>query len=271
MGNEELYDKIEAYLSKQMTPEEVAAFRKELETNPDLAAELALHQGMAEAMQEEEELEDLGKKMSAIIKKKGVNTAETSKKNRFTLSLSFRSAAAVTLLILAALAAYFYFKSNPSTTQELYAQFIDYPASIYEEQVLRTGDPSSLEPTVARLDSLWKKADQQYQEENIEEALALLVEIETLEMIAYPQASSRLYFYRGIMQAKAELFSAAVASLEQVKTNYTEEANWKKALLLLHMENRREEAVSIIRSISTSSSPRKEDALKLLDTLSSMD
>lgn len=269
MGNEELYDRIEAYLSKRMTPEETEAFREELTVNSELAAELALHKGVAEAMQEEEELEDLGRKIRAIVQKDGKSVSVTTKKSRFTLPISFRVAAAISLLIIAAVAAYFYFQSGPSSTQALYAQFIDYPSSIYEEQVLRAGDMPSLAPAIAQLDSLWKKADEGYQAERNEEALVLLEEIASLEVTVFQQVSSRLHYYRGILQAKAEQFSAAIASLDQVRTNYTEDAKWKKALLLLQVEGRREEALSILKDISTTATPRQEDAIELLKSLSS--
>ncbi|MBX2871518.1 MAG: hypothetical protein KTR30_05445 [Saprospiraceae bacterium] len=270
MGNEELYDKIEAYLSEQMTSEEKEAFRKEVDNNPDLAAELALHQGMAEAMQEEEELEDLGKKIGAIIRKDKNTSPEISAKRRFSLPVSLRAAAAIALLLIAALAAYFYLRTDATTsTQELYAQFVDYPSSIYEEQILRTEDNPSVQPAIIRLDSLWKKADDGYQAGKNAEALSLLVEIEALEEQVFGQASSRFFYYQGILAAKTGQFSAALASFEQVKTNYTEDAKWKKALILLRLENRREEALAILKEISTASTPRQKDALSLLKLLSS--
>lgn len=267
MGNEELYDRIEAYLSDQMTPEEAEAFRKEVTANPDLAAELALHQSVAEAVDESEEIDDLNHKISAILQKRKSKSLAVASKRRFILRFPLRIAAAITFLVIAGVAAYYYWNSGGNNPQALYAQFVDYPSSIYEEQNLRAEDAPNLESTLVQLDSLWQKADQFYKEGKNEAALRVLQQVEALEVQRLPQASSRLYYYRGILQAKSEQFLGALSSFEQVKTSYTEDAKWKSALILLRLDGRRAEAMLLIREISTSSTPRKADALRLLEAL----
>lgn len=269
MGNEELYEKIESYLSEQMPAEEAEAFRQELATNPELAAEVALHQSMAEAVNEDEEIEDLDHKISAILQKGKAKRPEVSPKSRFSFRPTFRLAAAIAILVIAAIATYFYLNQVDNSPQALYAQFIDNPSSIYEEQNLRSEDAPAIQPVLVQLDSLWKKADQEYGEEQYQDALDVLQQIEAIEVQLFQQASSRFYYYKGILLAKDEQFLAALTAFEQVRANYTEDANWKRAVILLRLAGRQEEALSMIREISTASTPRQADALRLLERLPS--
>jgi hypothetical protein len=53
---EELYEKIEAYLAGTMTADAIQQFEKELQGNPDLAAELALHRKMQQTFADPQEV-----------------------------------------------------------------------------------------------------------------------------------------------------------------------------------------------------------------------
>jgi len=269
MGNEELYDRIEAYLSEQMTPEDAEAFQKEIAKNPDLAAELALHQNVAEAVGEEEEIEDLDHKISLILEKGKSNNSKVTKQNQFKFHPYLRIAAAIVLLIIASVVAYFYWSTNRNSPHVLYAKFVDYPSSIYEAQNLRSEDTPVVQPEIVQLDALWQKADEWYQKGEYQEALIVLQQVKPLEVQVFQENSSHFYYYQGILQAKTKEYPAALVSFEQVEINYTEDAKWKRALILLRLGDRREEALSMIREISSSSTPRQADAMRLLERLQS--
>ncbi len=123
------------------------------------------------------------------------------------------------------------------------------------------------EGVAARLDSLWLRADELYQAGQFELALATLQEVETQEKQLFGQPSSRLHYYRGILQALTKQYRAALSSFERVSATYTEEAAWKRALILLRFEGRRQGAIRALRAIANSSTPRQGEARELLEKL----
>ena len=275
MDKEQHYEKIEDYLSGNLPGEEAAAFNKKMAADPELAAEVALHRGLAEAIDEEEEFADLEQKISAVFKKERTEAArsrEVVRRPLFT-PIVWRIAASIALLILATLAAYYYVGQPSDSLESLVAENIAYPASIYDKSGLRSGqqpaEPSS--DWAARLDSLWEAADRAYQRGAYSTALGILEKAEALEIQGFQQARSRFHFYIGILQARTGDYEEALLSFEKVTTSYTEEAEWKKALILLSMEGRREEAQAVLQQISTSNTPRQKDALNLLERLRAMD
>ncbi len=274
MNEEQLYERIDSYLSGRMPPEEAAAFRREMAADPALAAEVALHRGIADAVEGEKEELALRDKIGAILEKGRAEAARPPARRRFLFHFPLRIAAAVTLITLAVVAAYFYL--NPSggdNPEALFAQYIDYPSSIYEEESVRSGERQGTEEEeqAARLDSLWVAAGRLYRQEQYTEALALLDQLERLETLLFDQPSSHYHFSKGILQAQAGQYRAAIFSFEQVRASYTEEAAWKRAVTMLRLEGRRAGAIRALREISRAETPRREDARALLEQLGAGD
>lgn len=269
MNEEQLYERIESYLSGQMPSEDAAAFRREMESDPALAAEVALHRGIAEAVAEEEEAEDLDNKIGAVLKKGRGEAVGPSARRRFLSRPLLRAAASAALLILAALAAYFYLSRADNSLEALFAEYVGYPESIYEESTMRSAEGQAPERAAqaSRLDSLWKAADVLYRQGRYQEALGVLEEIGRPESGSLSGDASKLHYYRGILQARAGQYAGAASSFEQVAAEYDEDAAWKRALALLRLEGRREEAVGLLREISGSDTPQKDNARELLERL----
>ena len=269
MNEAQRYERIESYLSGQMPPEEAAAFRREMETDPGLEAEVALHRGIAEAVAEEEDVQNLEGKIGAILEKGRGEAAGLAARRRFLSRPLLRVAASAALLIVAALAAYFYLSRADDSPEALFAEHVSYPESIYEASTVRSAEGQTPERAAqaARLDSLWKAADALYRQGRYQEALGVLDETGRPENGPLSGNASRLHYYRGILQARAGQFAGAVSSFEQVAVEYNEDADWKRALALLRLEGRREEAVALLRGISDSDTPQKDRARELLERL----
>lgn len=269
MSEAQRYERIESYLSGQMPPEEAAAFRREMEADPGLEAEVALHRGIAEAVIEEEDVQDLEGKIGAILEKGRGEAAGLAARRRFLSRPLLRVAASAALLIVAALAAYFYLSRADDSPEALFAEYVSYPESIYEASTVRSAEGQTPERAAqaSRLDSLWKAADALYRQGRYQEALGVLDKTGRPENGPLSGNASRLYYYRGILQARAGQFAGAVSSFEQVAVEYNEDADWKRALALLRLEGRREEAVALLREISDSDTPQKDRARVLLERL----
>lgn len=269
MDDEKLYEEIEKYLSGQMPTEEEKTFKARIETDNQLAAEVLLHQGMVDAIQEKEEIIDLKDKIGGIFEANSQKEYSV-KKLKPTKNYFLRIAATVVLLLTFGFLILYYINSSSAfNIDQVFADKIDYPQSIdvssgSRASVSGDADQDSIQQL---LENLWFEADQQYQADAFPKALNTLNQVAELETIFFSKTSSDLHYHRAIVYMQLSNFPDAIKDLEKVESDYTEEAKWKRSLILLAKMEQQEKAIRLLKEIATNGLLRKDAAATLLDQL----
>ena len=144
MNENELFDKIELYLKKELNPTEMIAFDEEILNNPDLAETVKMHQFEWDAMEVLIE-KDLRAKMSAwnnsLANTPSVSDEKTTilslKKTAKTVRLYWIAAIAASVTLLIAAAFWFYQKPQnvvPEITQTAPIPKMDTPSVILPQK-----------------------------------------------------------------------------------------------------------------------------------------
>ena len=269
MSDEKLYEKIEAYLSGNMSNEALKAFEEELEKDEQLAAEVALHRGMSNAILEEEEIDGLKEQINAVFE--ADRKTEVLVKQLKPRSFKYlRLVAAIAILIVFGFI--IYNSINTSYTPNLEALFLeelDLPKAIPTTEIIRSiNENKPKEDSIQReIQNLWTATNQNYQERDYENALGRLDQLASIETEYFDSISSSLFYFRGIVQLQREAYTEAVIDLENVRLDYIEEAKWKRALILLTKLDRKEEAVLLLEEIKDNGFLRKDDAIEIFQKL----
>ena len=144
MNENELFDKIELYLKKELNPSEMKLFDEEMLNNPDLAEAVKMHQFEWDAMEVLIE-KDLRSKMSAwnnpLANTPSVSDAKTTilpaKNEAKTVRLYWITAIAASITLLIAAAFWFYQKPKnvlPEITQTAPIPKMDTPSVILPQK-----------------------------------------------------------------------------------------------------------------------------------------
>lgn len=259
MDEAKKYERIERYLAGELPPPERQAFETLLAEDPQLREEVVLHRELAEAARESDVAEFESALDDAMRNGRGI-----SSRRRWLLILL----ATLLLFFLLWLAGRLLNERSaaPAATQ-IYADYVNLPDELPENILLRSGQaaPPSIE---APLRQNWSAVNEAYRKGNYEQALTLLENLPSLDPDFVEENPGTYHYYRGLLQLRLKRPAAAADSFTRVQSgNYAEDAAWKRAMALLLVEERQEEAREILRRIGNTLHPRREEALEVLEKL----
>ena len=264
MDEQAKYEWIESYLANTLSEEKRLRFEQEMRQDADLEAEVLLHRGISSAVNEQDEIQQLRNSVKQIIVREKGNLQKPPK--RLTLS-PLRLVAAVLVLIISSVVVFWYINQTPDAAR-LARKHIDYPASLYEPGTIRATDTgASLNPDEEKLDSLWRVIDAFYQSKNYLGALTALEGLEIMVKEKEEENSGAFYYVKGILLALDGQEQEAIITLEKVESDYVNEANWKRAMLLLSLPAERAKALALLRQIAQAKVPRSQEAKVILEQL----
>lgn len=215
-------NKIDDYLRGDLSSTEKLAIEKEMQSNPELAADIKRQQAIIEHLKVLEY-----RRMSALVK--DVHQQEHSRSHLKAKPYRFLAVAAAILLMLTA--GWWMWDNN--TSQDLYAQY-------YESYDLRFGNRSTSD--------VLSEAGGYYIDGNFEKAIPLFEE--ALRAIPDERKAS---FALGIAQMELEQWEQALPYFQQLIDSkdilYAQNAKWYMALSLYQL-GRMEEAQTLLSELS---------------------
>jgi hypothetical protein len=215
----EQYERIERYLQGAMTPRELDAFQQKLQTDPELASAVNLHQELTETLAGER-IHQFRKTLKAVDANWKPATGGTWLR---ILKSPQHLAIAASLLLLIGFFGWWALQT-PGNTELAAQNFEQLPVQAF----------MSLDSNAAQLTR--KEAHQAYIAENYPLAIE---KFRALTQLVPEELSYQLYM--GVSQVGAEASAAAVASLrplaESDDPSVREEAAWYLALAHLQMDD----------------------------------
>ncbi len=250
------YEKIDQYLDGQLQGPDLAAFEKELEADPELAAETQLLQEMQVLLRQSVQDQPAETALRQTLRSKGdmyfatpaVSTTPQAKAVRLTRRFWYRvSAAAAACLIL-------FFVLLPSIN-----------GALSDEDVLaKYGNPEPLAITRGNIpDTFLARAISYYNAEKYQEALPLID-----SSIAIDPANTSLLFAKGISLFKTGDYPGATTVFEAIgsgQTSFKGDAIRWQALLLVKT-NQRKEAIVLLKALLRDN-PDDKGTKKLLEDI----
>lgn len=263
MKEEKKYERIERYLSGELSPSERQAFEAAMAEDPKLQAEVKLQREIAEAIGEND-VAEFEATLDIVMR----NGRATPARRRWPGLLIV----AVLLLFLLWLGSrWLQNRDQTASPEQIYASYLDLPEELPGSVRLRSaGDipPTPDSSQVSRLRENWIALNQAYRTDQYEEALALLEKLPSLDPDFSQENPGAYHYYRGLIQLQMDRPAEAAEAFAEVDSgNYLEDASWKRALALLMIEDRRHDALEILRQISNRSHPRQEAAREILGKL----
>ncbi|MGV8094802.1 MAG: tol-pal system YbgF family protein [Mangrovibacterium sp.] len=245
-------DEIERYLHRKLTEDELASFESEMESNPDLVAEVDLYRDIDAAIQEDDVM-SLRARLDAINKD---IIGEKQKEGSFITGIPRKKLIAVSvaasLILLLGINGIMH-KTNLTNT-ELYGKYYTtYPGT----GISRTSGTD--------LDNEISKALLQFNEKNYEESLSLFRAV--LDKDANNPVGN---FYSGMAYQETGQYEKAIASYKHVikagNNLFVDQAEWYSGLCYLQRDDR-ENAVRQLKKIAKSKNFYSEKALAILRKL----
>ncbi len=239
----EIFEKIEAYLNKRLSQEDLTAFEKEMQANPELQAEVAKHQSLHEVLRDKDTLE---------FKEKLINIHQEIKneKNSSTKSgLSNYIKIAATLVVLIGLGTLLWnIIGNNTQMQDLYEAYYE-PFPI--EDITRGETTNELQDIL----TLYSKGV--YDEV-----------IGKLEKLTITSNQEQLHLYLGNSYLNMDQVKKAISQFENIPKNSRlyEVSQWYVSLGYVRLDET-DKVLSILDSIISYNGIYKDNALKLKEAL----
>ncbi len=252
--DQDLYDQIEAYLEGRLNEEAVAAFERQLQSDPELVQEVA-DLRTARFLLKSASYDVLKTQLKSYSKElEQVDTTPIVSISHFVWKWAIAAS-----LVLGLTVTWFWMKQNTVDTADLVAAYyVPYPNII---NPVKMGEKSHSHQEVE------KEAMRAY------EAGDFMRAAELLEQLSMKSANQWWLFYLGnayLGAKKGELASRAFLSLKKQPTflnmGLSEQTDWYLALSYLQMD-RKSEAKALLRPIQTSSKIYGPKAKELLDQL----
>jgi tetratricopeptide (TPR) repeat protein len=254
-----------------MSEAERSAFEKDLEKDVELAREVRLHREIAEAVLETD-IVDLSGELRSIARK---SAAEMQGAPRALFSRRWAALAAALALLLAAGWRVFRSSQAPPDPAALFAAYVDLPDVLERPILIRSTEealaaPKSTPDEESGLEN-WLELAAAYEAGQYEAALLALERFRTLDPDFDRTYANTYHYYLGLLRLRLAQPEAAAQSFAQVNAgDYAEDAAWKRAMALLLVDGRLEEAKAALRRIQDAVHPRKEDARRVLERLGAM-
>lgn len=252
MTPEERSERIERYVSGQMTATEAKAFEAKVQADPSLAGEVALERDLLDSLTETD--------VRAF--RRTVEEVHRRKREARVIPLASRRtwALAASFLVLV-VAGYFVLDSVLAPSPEaLYQAYFEVPAAeeFMDPAVFRSRTEEKAADGTPEEQALRNVAGL-YRNRQYAEALAAMQAVEPSNEEAYAYQLGILYLVNGQPQA-------ALEQLAKVEDANQSGALWYQALALLELD-RPAEARVLLERLLESSSPRQAEAEKLLKKL----
>ena len=242
---------IDRYLDNDMSGPELNWFKKELDSNPELQAELNLQKDINEALSQGDIL-DLREKLNAIHEM--VDPEPESKRIKRTLTENWAGIAAASAVILVAIGFLLSISINPAqTAEELFDQH-------YEPYIVPTNYRSATD-----INNVFHMALVEYGNQDYEKALLLFEKV-----LIKDESRMDVTLLTGISNLEIENFQSANNSFKKVINHndnlFIEQAEWYLALCYLKT-GEQEKAHIQFGKIITDNSLYKEEAEDILKKL----
>jgi tetratricopeptide (TPR) repeat protein len=257
----EKYERIEAYLSGRLSGKELEVFESEMNADPELAEEVALQQGVFEALKDKQTLA-FRKTLEAIRDKRAMSISAVRKKP-ISLGRIFSIAATVLVLITAGI---WLWNTNPFSTAspfELSVNNFEAPENL---NALNNQKKSSFRGKKAGEGELelWSEIESLYQSGQFQEGYEKLAGVPNE---IYEDYASEINYQMGVLAFRLDKPEQAVKHFEKVEVGYADSKRWYKALALLRIEGQLPQAKATLEEIINSNSPKKDQAAKILKRL----
>lgn len=213
---------IEQFLANEMTPTESRAFKKEMVSNPDLAAELKLSQSIESAIQREDII-DLRQKLIAVINANRGQHTDVPVVRMYARKWWY---AAASLLVLCAVAATLFFQTNRNISNDaLFSQYYNSENIVDQTR----GDQNILEAVI------------KFQQKDFATASVLFKNI-----LDKDHSNIAVWFYYGICNIETKNYDNSIKAFSTIiKQNdnlYVEHAEWYLGLCYLK-NNQKDKAI----------------------------
>ena len=246
MTNEEKSAALEAFLRGELSTAEAGPFRRILQGDPALRAELALHQEIEEALGASP-LNEWRSTVTSILEE----NRPTAPKRR---PLVYWLLAA---LLALGLAAWLLLRSvGHESKEQLFAAYFQPPTALDQPGQQRTGG-------FARPDGN-QLADSLYRAKNYRAALQVL-EAQARNPAFEP--SSAFYYQLGLLYLANREAGPALLNLNRIEVGYVYEKQWYHALAMLLSVGADVRTKAELQAIAYSDSPFRQDAAALLKRL----
>ncbi len=245
--NEELYEKIEAFLNGEMDQEARLQFEKQLNANTALQEQVALYKDLQETLTASFANKTKEEALSATLTALG---AEQNRPGAKVVPMRGRRTwMAAAAIILLAVVSIFIINNNPDRTpQQLYASFAVYP---------------QLSGTRGNNDSLFSAAVSLYNNKNYHAAIPLLQRYLATDST---DTETRLAYYASLVETGN--YAEAMQGLEKISATenvFTNQAKWYTALCLLK-QDKKEDCKAVLLTIPEGTDTYKQ-AHELLGAL----
>jgi hypothetical protein len=250
--DKDLFELIDDKLSGELTGEELEAFDKELQDDPELNAEFELHQEIDEAIQESEVIE-LRKKLDLVHdltqNKKQPGLLRTILRHKLS---RIAAASFVVLLIITSLSLYLLRPDGNLSNDSLFKIYYQPDAAL----LIRGTDSQN---------ATLIQAFQLYENKEYSTALELFAKVLHTDEDNIP-----VHFYSGISNIELGQYRNALHPfnfiMEHKQNLYVERAEWYAALCYLKL-NENESARDLFQKISHSKSSYKDKAQEILKSI----
>ena len=252
----EMYDKINNWLSGEMPEKEKKAFEREMENNPALAREVVLAKEALAAVNEKDIIA-FREQMDGIMSEE-MPGAEHTKNNwkRFFI---------ITALFALGILAYLFLKKEKPPTPvktltpiALYETHFPPPENLILDENTRTG-----QVTAPAMDSLKKKAaslirvlNKQFQERKYSEAFSTLDSIKNIDPAHHFIKNKGWHFSKGMLYLVTDQPAPAISSFKLANKNVDwDDVQWYMAAAYVKMKNY-DEAKNILKILSDGNNQR---------------
>ncbi len=257
MNEEEKYDKIERYLSGDLTGRERKTFEEDMKSDPSLAEEVKLHSDLADALKEKD-VADLEEKLANII--------QDNRPRRIRLGVRKWLAIAASILFLVTMGmALYYNLPVQDTPRRVYMAYLALPADLNETPSFRSSGKALKNKTENPFQTGYYDL---YQNKQYTAALAALEQLPKDFPNLLNEVPGTYHYYLGVTLLQLNRTEEALQAFGKVNSGlYTENAAWYRALCLLNLEGTSTKAQNALEDIANGNQPQSDEALEILDKL----
>jgi len=252
MMSEALQFQIQTYLDGSLTGAELATFQKQLETDEALQQEVELYR----------EMDNLLGETDVIDFKNTVSEVFQTAKNQTTTTAATATVAVVGTVL-------FLNNQEVLSPDALYSANMSFPEELAGGSGLRSTDDATdtLTEKAQQLKTAWATANQAYQSQQFETALAAINEIAQLDTAFESEIQGNLLFKKGLVLLKLNRPTEAITTFEAVKDGvYIPNAQWKSALTLLKIDVGQAKT-ALAKIAATAQHPDRAQAATILQQL----
>lgn len=252
MSKQELYELIERYISGEMDAEKHRIISDRIESDKEFAREVELHLELKEALGDPK-IQDLSQKIKNVINEESNTKKYNSSGRGWIITI-------VGVLLLAALLWFGKKYFSPPSPEDLYHQFADFPIhqeNIGIDQIRSEGEEKKKQTSI---DSLWSMYYEAYNNGNFKNGITLLD-----DLFQAGENPLNISYQRGLTYAGMGDCGLAIKEFEQ-SVSVQDMSYWYMGLCRLKIGSK-EEAINMLRLVSSSIHPRTEKATELLEEL----